>query len=309
MSLANSDLPAPFFDLEQLISSFGSKGFTATDMVALSGVGCGRGTRLMVLVAAMAAAATAQLSATFYDTSCPNALSTIQSAVTAAVNNEPRMGASLLRLHFHDCFLGGPSWTVLLGRRDSTTASKSNADNDLPAPSFDLVNLTTAFSNKGLSTADMVALSAQKRRLALLDFVFGSIHSVCKRTALLAAPSAGPRGEQQNRHGRLVPLPHAHLPPASPPGGDPARKLPAAAAGLAAFPAIGSSQPLECRKPEAREGTEEAYHLGEPLALFLRLVFFFQSRCCFSVCRRMIFPLPVTRNRFSDALRQAQIPH
>jgi peroxidase len=61
---------------------------------------------LMLLVAAaMASAASAQLSATFYDTSCPNALSTIKSAVTAAVNSEPRMGASLVRLHFHDCFV------------------------------------------------------------------------------------------------------------------------------------------------------------------------------------------------------------
>jgi hypothetical protein len=53
----------------------------------------------------LAAAAAAQLSPTFYDTSCPRALATIKSAVTAAVNNEPRMGASLLRLHFHDCFV------------------------------------------------------------------------------------------------------------------------------------------------------------------------------------------------------------
>lgn len=49
--------------------------------------------------------ASAQLSSTFYDSSCPNALSTIQSAVKAAVNKEARMGASLLRLHFHDCFV------------------------------------------------------------------------------------------------------------------------------------------------------------------------------------------------------------
>jgi hypothetical protein len=61
---------------------------------------------LMLLVAAaMASVASAQLSATFYDTSCPNALSTIKSVITAAVNSEARMGASLLRLHFHDCFV------------------------------------------------------------------------------------------------------------------------------------------------------------------------------------------------------------
>jgi peroxidase len=36
-ALANSDLPPPFFNLGQLISNFDNKGFTATEMVALSG--------------------------------------------------------------------------------------------------------------------------------------------------------------------------------------------------------------------------------------------------------------------------------
>nr|ACF08086.1 class III peroxidase [Triticum aestivum] len=179
----------------------------------------------LVVLVAMASAASAQLSSTFYDTSCPNALATIKAGVTTAVQNEARMGASLVRLHFHDCFvdgcdgsvlladtgsfigeqgaapnnnsirgmnvidniktqveavckqtvscadilavaardsvvaLGGPTWTVLLGRRDSTTASKTNAENDLPPPTFDLQNLTTLFGNKQLSMTDMVALS------------------------------------------------------------------------------------------------------------------------------------------------------
>ncbi|KAL8171344.1 hypothetical protein V2J09_023148 [Rumex salicifolius] len=43
----------------------------------------------------------AQLSSTFYKNSSPKALSTVKSVVA----NEPRMGASLLRLHFHDCFV------------------------------------------------------------------------------------------------------------------------------------------------------------------------------------------------------------
>ncbi|CAD6216696.1 unnamed protein product [Miscanthus lutarioriparius] len=59
---------------------------------------------VMVLLC-LAAVASAQLSATFYSRSCPRALATIKSAVTAAVAQEPRMGASLLRLHFHDCFV------------------------------------------------------------------------------------------------------------------------------------------------------------------------------------------------------------
>ena len=47
----------------------------------------------------------AQLTANFYNKSCPNALYTIQTAVRSAVARENRMGASLLRLHFHDCFV------------------------------------------------------------------------------------------------------------------------------------------------------------------------------------------------------------
>jgi peroxidase len=59
----------------------------------------------LLLLLSLALAASAQLSTTFYDSSCPKALSTIKAAVTAAVNKENRMGASLLRLHFHDCFV------------------------------------------------------------------------------------------------------------------------------------------------------------------------------------------------------------
>ena len=41
-----------------------------------------------------------------YAISCPNAQSIIFSWVQNAVLNDPRMAASLLRLHFHDCFVG-----------------------------------------------------------------------------------------------------------------------------------------------------------------------------------------------------------
>ncbi|VAH26475.1 unnamed protein product [Triticum turgidum subsp. durum] len=179
----------------------------------------------VLLLLCLAASSSAQLSPRFYATSCPRALAIIRRGVAAAVRSERRMGASLLRLHFHDCFvqgcdasvllsdtasftgeqgaapnagsirgmnvidnikaqveavctqtvscadilavaardsvvtLGGPSWTVPLGRRDSTTASLSLANSDLPPPSFDVANLTANFAAKGLSVTDMVALS------------------------------------------------------------------------------------------------------------------------------------------------------
>ncbi|VAH42253.1 unnamed protein product [Triticum turgidum subsp. durum] len=55
--------------------------------------------------------------------------------------------------------LGGPSWTVPLGRRDSTTASAALANSDLPGPGSSRSQLEAAFLKKNLNTVDMVALS------------------------------------------------------------------------------------------------------------------------------------------------------
>ena len=55
--------------------------------------------------------------------------------------------------------MGGPSWTVPLGRRDSTNANEAAANSYLPPPFFDLVNLTQSFGDKGFTVTDMVALS------------------------------------------------------------------------------------------------------------------------------------------------------
>lgn len=55
--------------------------------------------------------------------------------------------------------MGGPSWTVKLGRRDSTTANKDLANSDLPTFRDDLQLLISRFDKKGLSARDMVALS------------------------------------------------------------------------------------------------------------------------------------------------------
>ncbi|KAF4389576.1 hypothetical protein F8388_009709 [Cannabis sativa] len=62
------------------------------------------------------------LSSGFYSKSCPKVFSTVKSAVHSAISNERRIGASLLRLHFHDCFVNvyiiykGESSLLLYGK-------------------------------------------------------------------------------------------------------------------------------------------------------------------------------------------------
>ncbi|XP_020573777.1 cationic peroxidase 1-like [Phalaenopsis equestris] len=167
-----------------------------------------------------------ELSPDFYGNICPQLLPAIRLVVFSAIAKEPRIGASLVRLHFHDCFvngcdasvllddtpsftgektagpnnnslrgfdvideikaavnlaclgnvvscadilavaardsivaLGGAPYNVLLGRRDATTASFDAANNDLPAPIFDLPYLISKFESHNLSLQDLVALS------------------------------------------------------------------------------------------------------------------------------------------------------
>ncbi|XP_047320944.1 peroxidase P7-like [Impatiens glandulifera] len=170
-----------------------------------------------------------QLTADFYDHVCPEALPKIKEIVQQAIAQEARIGASLLRIHFHDCFvngcdgsvllddipgvftgektarpnfqslrpqafalidqikatvdevcygtvvscadilavaardsivtLGGPSYEVLLGRRDARTASLNDANNDIPSPFSDLSQLLQNFQQHGLTLQDLVVLS------------------------------------------------------------------------------------------------------------------------------------------------------
>jgi len=65
--------------------------------------------------------------------------------------------------------VGGPSWTVKLGRRDSTKASKSLANTDLPLFTDDLTTLISRFDKKNLTPKDMVALSG---KISLLVHLF-----------------------------------------------------------------------------------------------------------------------------------------
>ncbi|KAJ7971433.1 Peroxidase [Quillaja saponaria] len=167
----------------------------------------------------------AQLNATFYANSCPNVSAIVRNVVQQSLQSDSRIGASLIRLHFHDCFVngcdgsilldnsgsiqsekdaapntnstrgfdvvdniktsvenscpgvvscadilalaaessvsltGGPSWNVLLGRRDSLIANQSGANTSIPSPFEGLANITAKFSAVGLNTTDLVALS------------------------------------------------------------------------------------------------------------------------------------------------------
>ncbi|CAN1262927.1 Peroxidase 4 [Linum perenne] len=69
---------------------------------------------IVVVVLVMAIGAQAQLTPNFYRRSCPQALPAIRKIVRHEIKKETRMGASLLRLHFHDCIVNGCDGSILL---------------------------------------------------------------------------------------------------------------------------------------------------------------------------------------------------
>jgi len=64
-----------------------------------------------------------------------------------------------------------------LGRRDSLTANRTLANQNLPAPFFNLTLLKAAFAVQGLNTTDLVALSGV---CTYINFTLQKIHMLVK---------------------------------------------------------------------------------------------------------------------------------
>ncbi|KAH7564758.1 hypothetical protein ACOSP7_021511 [Xanthoceras sorbifolium] len=120
----------------------------------------------VVVVAASLIPVSAQLTANFYDNVCPQALPTIRNVVQKAIKNEPRMGASLLRLHFHDCFVNGCDGSILLDDTSNFTGEKTGLPNLNSVRGFDIVDdireaVDNACKTSVVSCADILAIAAR----------------------------------------------------------------------------------------------------------------------------------------------------
>lgn len=60
---------------------------------------------LMMIIMMLGSQSEAQLNSDFYKESCPSLFHVVRRVMNRAVAKDPRMGASLLRLFFHDCFV------------------------------------------------------------------------------------------------------------------------------------------------------------------------------------------------------------
>ncbi|XP_061372253.1 cationic peroxidase 1-like [Gastrolobium bilobum] len=126
---------------------------------------------MLILITCLVGISSAQLSKNFYHRTCPRALPTIKKAVEDAVRQERRMGASLLRLHFHDCFVQGCDASVLLDDTANFTGEKNSFPNANSLRGFDLIdNIKSQLESSCpgvVSCADIVAVAARDSVAAL----------------------------------------------------------------------------------------------------------------------------------------------
>ncbi|XP_047306311.1 lignin-forming anionic peroxidase-like [Impatiens glandulifera] len=111
------------------------------------------------------------LTTTFYDSTCPNALSTIRTSIRQAVSRERRMAASLIRLHFHDCFVQGCDASVLLDENTTPTSERNAIQNKNSARGFNVIDAAKAQVEQicpGIvSCADILAVAARDASVAV----------------------------------------------------------------------------------------------------------------------------------------------
>ncbi|KAL8149456.1 hypothetical protein AgCh_006461 [Apium graveolens] len=92
------------------------------------------------------------------------AVQIVKSIVSNAVTKDTRMAASLLRLHFHDCFVKGCDASILLDNSSSIISEKGSNPNRNSVRGFDVIDQIKSTLEREcpqtVSCADIMALDA-----------------------------------------------------------------------------------------------------------------------------------------------------
>ncbi|KAJ8762352.1 hypothetical protein K2173_007510 [Erythroxylum novogranatense] len=105
----------------------------------------------------------------FYQFSCPQVDDIVMSVLKQAIAKDPRVAASLLRLHFHDCFVQGCDASVLLDDSATVVSEKNALPNKNSLRGFEVIDEIKSKLEEAcpetVSCADVLALAARDSTL------------------------------------------------------------------------------------------------------------------------------------------------
>ncbi|RYR12289.1 hypothetical protein Ahy_B04g069825 [Arachis hypogaea] len=123
---------------------------------------------LVVIVGELPMSTDAQASGldpSFYKNTCPNVHSIVREVIRNVSKTDPRMLGSLIRLHFHDCFVQGCDASILLNDTKTIASEQSAPPNSNSIRGLDVVNKIKTEVEKAcpgvVSCADILALAAE----------------------------------------------------------------------------------------------------------------------------------------------------
>ncbi|PIA61957.1 hypothetical protein AQUCO_00200152v1 [Aquilegia coerulea] len=121
---------------------------------------------LIIFFTTISSPVLAQLSVGFYASTCPSVFDTVRSATRSAINREARMGASLIRLFFHDCFVNGCDGGILLDDTTAVPGEKGTLPNANSARGYEVIDtiktqVDRACGGSRVSCADILAIAAR----------------------------------------------------------------------------------------------------------------------------------------------------
>ncbi|KAF6988023.1 hypothetical protein CFC21_005608 [Triticum aestivum] len=86
---------------------------------------------------------------------------TVKKEVAKAMDKNDRVGAALVRLLFHDCWVHGCDGSVLLDRTPDGGSTEKDAINNIGLEGFDLIDRIKGKLGESVSCADIVVLAAR----------------------------------------------------------------------------------------------------------------------------------------------------